>query len=91
MNVNLVLFAHYRELLGCSSLQIELTEETTITELCLLLAKRGEAWSKLFTQPSENMKVAVNHQMVDFSYTLTNNQELGDSVEVAFFPPVTGG
>ena len=57
---------------------------TTIAQLKMHLAKRGEAWANLFNG-KKTIRAAINHALVDNEAAVKN----GD--EVAFFPPVTGG
>ena len=57
---------------------------TTIAQLKMHLAKRGEAWANLFNG-KQTIRAAINHALVDNEAAVNN----GD--EVAFFPPVTGG
>ena len=70
-------FASISDAVGKTSEKIVLKHEMTV----------GEVW----TDVSKNIKysgkvmTAVNHEYVDESYLLRNEDE------VAFFPPVTGG
>ena len=70
-------FASISDAVGKTSEKIVLQHEMTV----------GEVW----TDVSKNIKysgkvmTAVNHEYVDESYLLRNEDE------VAFFPPVTGG
>lgn len=85
MKVQVLFFANFRELLGCHKLEIELESGSKVHQLCELLAQKQGSWFSLFSQPDQNLKLAVNQEMAEF------NRELIDGDEVAFFPPVTGG
>jgi len=70
-------FASISDAIGKTSEQIKWQDKITA----------GDIWADV----SKNIKytgkvmVAVNHEYVDMSYLLTENDE------IAFFPPVTGG
>ena len=70
-------FASISDVIGKTSEQIEWHNKITA----------GDIWADV----SKNIKntgkvmVAVNHEYVDMSYLLSENDE------IAFFPPVTGG
>ena len=70
-------FASISDAIGKTSEQIEWQDKITA----------GDSWADV----SKNIKytgkvmVAVNHEYVDMSYLLSENDE------IAFFPPVTGG
>ncbi|MBY4676832.1 molybdopterin converting factor subunit 1 [Marinobacterium arenosum] len=83
--LTLVYFARIREQLGLDSEQLPLPAGvTTVGQLIEhLVAERGPRWAEVLQAP--NLLVAVNQEMVD------PQQPLGESDEVAFFPPVTGG
>jgi sulfur-carrier protein len=85
MKINLLFFANFREILDCSSLSVELKSNSTVSDLCTLLSEKGDRWLTIFDTPSKSVKIAVNQEMADLNYELSENDE------VAFFPPVTGG
>ncbi len=85
MQIKVVFFASFKEVLGVSEIQQALEEGACINDLCKCLSDRGEQWQDIFDTPSRTVKVACNQQMAEISTVLQN----GD--EVAFFPPVTGG
>ena len=85
MKVNVIFFASFKELLDCSSTELEVNQGSTIADLCQALSCKGSVWEKIFIDPSNSVKIACNQQMAELS-TVVN-----DSDEVAFFPPVTGG
>lgn len=83
MQISILFFASFKEQLGVDKITYEVTENTSITQLCNALTKQGNNWQKVFSSPS--LLVAVNQSMVEFDHQLNENDE------VAFFPPVTGG
>ena len=70
-------FASISDVVGKASEKIDIKHNQTV----------GDIWSDV----SKNIKytgkvmVAVNHEYVDMTYLLSENDE------IAFFPPVTGG
>lgn len=85
INVKVLFFANFRELLDCSSINVELNTGASIIDLCHIIKNKGENWSTLFTNLKSNVKIAVNQEI-----TIAEHQ-LKQGDEVAFFPPVTGG
>jgi len=85
MQVKVLFFANFRELLGMDKLSLEIAEASDIGHLCALLAQRGAHWQQVFHNPKAQLKIAVNQEMAEFDQKLVENDE------VAFFPPVTGG
>ena len=84
MKVTVVFFASLRESLGVSSVEFKLTKPCKVSVLILKLAdQQSQTWVEKLTE--ENVRVAVNHELVNEDVIVSN----GD--EVAFFPPVTGG
>ena len=81
MSVQALFFAAYRDLLGTSSLSVDLPEGATVADLVRELRGRGAPYTSLPSEPA----VAVNR-----AYALhTERLRAGD--EVAFIPPVAGG
>lgn len=80
--VDVVFFASLREDVGID--RLERVPAASIAELLVALKPRlsREALSAL---SAENVKIAVNHQLIEGDTALA----CGD--EVAFLPPVTGG
>lgn len=85
IEVKVLLFASFKEILGESELFLRLEQGQTVDSLCKVLSSKGAHWREVFGNGSNKLKVAVNQEMVNFDHLL----EQGD--EVAFFPPVTGG
>jgi molybdopterin converting factor subunit 1 len=81
VSVQALFFAAYRDLLGTSSLSVDLPDGATVADLVRELRGRGAPYSALPSEPA----VAVNR-----AYALhTEKLRAGD--EVAFIPPVAGG
>jgi sulfur-carrier protein len=82
--LKLCYFASVREQLGKTEENITLPAEiTTVGELSIFLADRGEAWKML--ADSKSVLIAVDQQVS------SREQVLLGSEEIAFFPPMTGG
>jgi len=81
MKVTVKLFARMREIVGTSTLEQSIREESTVTELIEVLKHEFPGWAKA----SPRTVVAVNQEFVDL------NTPLAEGDEVAFFPPVSGG
>ncbi len=84
-NVNILFFASFKERLECDQIQLSISGETTIQNLCDTLSAKGGSWKALFSEPEKHVKIACNQEMVDVT------RLINDGDEVAFFPPVTGG
>jgi sulfur-carrier protein len=85
MNIKVLFFANFKELLKTGHLDFKLKPDSTVTDLCELLAQQGPAWESVFNDAQQKVKVSVNQEMADM------NHRLQPEDEVAFFPPVTGG
>lgn len=81
VSVQTLFFAAYRDLLGTSSLSVQLPEGATVADLVAELRGRGAPFDRLPAEPA----VAVNR-----TYALLS-EPLGPGDEVAFIPPVAGG
>ena len=81
MSVQALFFAAYRDLLGTSTLSVELPEGATVADLVSELRGRGAPYDALPREPA----VAVNR-----AYALQTERLRGGD-EVAFIPPVAGG
>lgn len=89
MKITCRYFASVREQLGMSEEIVELPDSVqTVGQVREHLAARGEVWETALAA-GRVLRMALNHQMTD-SETLLESAANG-SVEVAFFPPVTGG
>lgn len=79
MKIKILFFASLRDAAGTAEKQEEVSSGVSITEL----------WQQVsagFELLPEKVLCAVNQEYVDTDYVLKD----GD-VEIAFFPPVTGG
>lgn len=81
MKVNVLFFATIRSLIGKKELEIEVPEGTTVAELKAVL---GEKYPEA-DQALSTMLTSVNRE---FS---SDETELSEDAEVAFFPHVSGG
>ena len=82
---SILYFASLAEDLGLKSEQVELPEDCrTVNDLVALLRARGAEFDTAF-DGSLRILVAVNQEMSEPA------AEIGNSDEIAFFPPVTGG
>ena len=81
MELEVLFFASYRELVGTSRLRLELPADATVGDLVALVRSRDGGFGRLPERPA----VAVNQTVVPPTRPLTS----GD--EVAFLPPVAGG
>jgi molybdopterin synthase sulfur carrier subunit len=85
MPVTILYFAHVRELVGLSSESVHLPPDIhTVADLADWLAKRSDGHAAAFVDPSR-LRVALDQIMSCF------DQPLDGALEIAFFPPVTGG
>ena len=79
-----VFFANIREEIECGQIDMKLAAPVNLSQLINLLVKEGgEHWLPALT--AENVRVAVNQELIVGEVTV------GDTDEIAFFPPVTGG
>jgi sulfur-carrier protein len=85
MKVQIKYFASLRETLSTSVEELNLPVDVkSIGDLRSYLMARSELWSNALSQ-EKSIRIALNHEMI------SENALLADGVEVAFFPPVTGG
>ncbi len=84
--IQLRFFASVREAIGKDHETLT-TTAATVADLRAELIARGGAYRE-FLSANRPVRAAVNHQMVADESSLIPP---GESVEVAFFPPVTGG
>ena len=84
MTVKVVFFASLREELGVNSVDLEISDSSSLSSLISQLADQHSAeWLAILT--AVNIRIAVNQNII--------SEDIGviDGDEVAFFPPVTGG
>jgi molybdopterin converting factor subunit 1 len=81
MELNVLFFASYRELVGTDRLRLSVPPDSTVGQLVSLVRERDGGFARLPERPA----VAVNHEVARPERTL----HAGD--EVAFLPPVAGG
>ena len=80
----IVFFSSIREELGSEQLDMDITDGIRLSQVIETLAQgRGGTWRSVLM--AENVRIAVNQEMVNVDLQVSN----GD--EIAFFPPVTGG
>lgn len=85
MELEVLLFARFRERLGWSSRTFQPDVPVqTVADLCAWLAAQDPAASDLFS-PGQPVMAAINDELASLDDTLSS----GD--RVALFPPVTGG
>ena len=85
MEIKILFFAKLRETFNTSEIEITLTgSNKKVSDLIEALRQKGGIWA-IELQNNKSFRVAVNQEMV------TDDVQLSESDEVAFFPPVTGG
>jgi len=81
---HVVFFASIREELGINELNIDISDDMKLSQVVDTLSREGAGnWKSILM--AENVRIAVNHELVNDDVQVNN----GD--EIAFFPPVTGG
>ena len=78
MQVSVKYFASLRELMGESSVFIDIDKESSVDDVWRLVTKHKKI-------EIDNIMATVNMEYVKSSYVIR------DGDEIAFFPPVTGG
>jgi len=81
--IRVLFFAHLREQLGVSEVQLQAKPANVLALVDALEVAHGVFFGEKLR--ATNVIVACNHAVVDRSHVLKS----GD--EVAFYPPVTGG
>jgi molybdopterin synthase sulfur carrier subunit len=84
VTVKVVFFASLREKLGVNSVDLQISDPSSVSSLISQLADQHSAeWLAILT--AVNIRIAVNQNII--------SEDIGviDGDEVAFFPPVTGG
>lgn len=86
MSVSIQYFAWLREKTGIDQETVELPEDVkTIDNLFTWLGSRGEEFHSII-ENAEIIQVAL-----DKKHQMDKSTELGDTTEIALFPPMTGG
>lgn len=80
--IHIKFFAHLRETLKVSSIDLAGFEGKTIAEIQQALVARGGVWEVL---SESDVLYAINQSITSAATTVNDGDEL------AFFPPVTGG
>ena len=81
---HVVFFASIREELGINELNIDISDDMKLSQVVDTLSREGAGnWKSVLL--AENVRIAVNHELVNDDVWVNN----GD--EIAFFPPVSGG
>jgi len=95
VKARLLYFAAVREVVGIAHEQVDLPDEiTTVADVRLWLASRGGAWftalgGSLPIRAALNQRLVPGETVLPVSSAPAPDQEV--MVELAFFPPVTGG
>ena len=83
--MKILYFAWLREKIGLSEEDIDLPGSVkTVSDLLAWLESRGDAYKQALSEKGV-VRVAINQDHVDLDHTLDG------AVEIALFPPVTGG
>jgi molybdopterin converting factor subunit 1 len=81
MTINILYFAHFGDLAGRQTEELELADRTSVKELAALLGARDRRLADLLGYG----RVSVNAEWA------TGDVVLHDGDEVAFMPPMSGG
>ena len=85
MPVHILYFAKVREAVGVSTEAVDVPASiVSISELADWLARRSPGHAQAFSN-RDQLRVAVDQVMANF------DTPLAGGMEIAFFPPVTGG
>ena len=85
MEIKILFFAKLRETFNTGEIEITLTgSNKKVSDLIEALRQKVGIWATEL-QNNKSFRVAVNQEMV------TDDVQLSESDEVAFFPPVTCG
>ena len=91
MKVKLLYFARLREAFDMAEEEVVLPAEVaSVSALVAWLRSRGGAWAAELA-PGRAYRVAVNQEMAHAETALPKGVDGIKVVEVAVFPPVTGG
>lgn len=80
--IKVLFFASLRERLNCESVSLEYQPKMTLSDVKNHLMNKSSLWKEAL---GGNVLAAVNQEMA------SDDSEVMDNSEVAFFPPVTGG
>ena len=80
--IKVLFFASLRDRLNCDFVEVDFQKGLTLFQIKEILKRKNKLWRFAM---SENLLSSVEQEMVVGDY------ELSDGMEVAFFPPVTGG
>ncbi len=84
-NIKILYFAWVREKVGLAEEQVDLSSEIeTIADLMDWLSGKSAGHTLAFADRSK-IRCAVDQSIV------AHNDKVGSALEIAFFPPVTGG
>ena len=81
MRVRVLYFGVLKDVMGLGRTEMDLSEDTSVAELLLLLRESGRAVSSVW----DSIAVAVNQEYARAGHVLK------DGDEVALLPPVSGG
>lgn len=81
--INVLFFAQLKEMLGRSSIQLEMNTPCDVQDIKQALITQQPQWQEHLDK--DTIMCAINQTMVDHTHCVN------DGDEVAFFPPVTGG
>nr|WP_321456196.1 molybdopterin converting factor subunit 1 [uncultured Cohaesibacter sp.] len=83
--MRLIYFAWLREHIGIDEEQVDLPETiNTVADLLAWQKSRGDGYALAFAE-TETIRVALDQ------FHAEDIDPIGDAVEIAFFPPMTGG
>lgn len=81
MNIKVFVFAHLKELIGSGSIDLEIEDEATGSDL---LQKLEVSYPPI-KKHRKYLKLSMNGEYIDSSVTIQ------PGAEIAIFPPVSGG
>ena len=81
MRIRTLLFATHRDMAGADTIELELAEGATVSDLVDALRAKGGPWAEL----PATTAVAVNHRYAPHDLPIAEDDE------VALIPPVAGG
>ncbi len=81
MNIKVLVFAHLKELIGSESIDLEIQDDATGSDLL----RKLEASFPRIKEHRKYLKLSMNGEYIDV------NAAIQQDAEVAIFPPVSGG